>query len=147
MRTNAGWFRATLSATGNRRGWIAWQRRSISSLLLLAGGLLASARPKKRSTRIVRAVTRCAQRSWIALGRVRSARKAAAGKFSSSFLARCAGRLRPNSGRRGHDVRSRRLGLHLARRNEPPNQILDANDPAKVVLPIDDSCQTDSRSA
>ena len=53
-------FVSTLSATGNGRGWIAWRRRSISSMLFLAGGLLAPARPQGRSTRIVRAVARCA---------------------------------------------------------------------------------------
>ena len=76
---------------------------SISSLLVLAGGLFASARSKKGSARFVRAPAGSAQRPWVALGRIRSTYKAAAGKFSSSIFARCVGKLCPNFGRRRPD--------------------------------------------
>src|SRR5947207_8967425 len=39
------------------------------------------------------------------------------------------------------------LRLSATRRNEAANQILDGNDPAKVVLSIDNSRQTEPRTA
>src|SRR5258707_6781115 len=39
------------------------------------------------------------------------------------------------------------LRLRATRRNEAANQILNSNDPAKVVLSIDNSRQTESRTA
>src|SRR2546430_11873349 len=39
------------------------------------------------------------------------------------------------------------LRLSATRRNQAANQILDGNDPAKVVLSIDNSRQTESRTA
>src|SRR4029453_18676945 len=42
---------------------------------------------------------------------------------------------------------NRDFALSVARRNEAADQILDRNDPAKVVVSIDDSRQTEARTA
>ena len=47
----------------------------------------------------------------------------------------------------GYSATNREFALSATRRNEAANQILDGNDPAKVVLSIDDSRQTESRTA
>ena len=75
------------------------ERLSAAGIKAVLVALVLAPRPKERSTRIVRAVARCAQRSWTALGRVRSARKASAGKFSSGLLACRLSNLRSNSRR------------------------------------------------
>src|SRR5205807_409027 len=49
-----------LSAARMRRGWVAGTGRRFSSVLFLAGHVLASHRAKKRSPRIVRAPARSA---------------------------------------------------------------------------------------
>ena len=49
--------------------------------------------------------------------------------------------------RRGYSATNRDFALRVARRNQAANQILDGNDPAKVVLSIDDSRQTEPRTA
>src|SRR5882724_12798560 len=43
----------------------------------------------------------------------------------------------------GYSAINRDFALSIARRNQAANQILDGNDPAKVVLSIDNSRQTE----
>ena len=76
--------------------------KAFSSLLFLAGGLSASDRTNQEARELFERLLALAKRSWAAGGGIRSAREAAARKFSASIYARRAGehRLRAFRGER-----------------------------------------------